>query len=172
MTAPQNTNYYKEKIPSGYKAGRISNFSPEQQELFKTLFSHLGPDSYLSKLASGDEATFNQVEAPALKQFAGLQGQMASRFSGMGLGGARNSSGFQNTASQASSDFAMNLQAQRQQLQQQAIRDLMGMSNQLLGQRPMETTLTEKQTPWWQNAAIGFAGGLGQGVGKGMTGGF
>ena len=53
------------------------------------------------------------MEAPALKQFSGLQGNLASRFSGMGSG-ARRSSGFQNTSNQAASDFAQQLQANKQ----------------------------------------------------------
>jgi hypothetical protein len=30
-------------------------------ELWKSLFPHLGPDSMTSKLAAGDEDTFNQI---------------------------------------------------------------------------------------------------------------
>ena len=144
--------------PRGYE--QVQNFTPEQMDLFKQLFSNVGPDSFLSKLAGGDEGTFNQIEAPALRQFNGLQGNLASRFSGMGGLGARHSSGFQNTANQAASDFAGQLQGQRQSLQQQALSDLMGYSNQLLGQQP--NSLIEKQKPFWQQLLTSLGGGVGQ----------
>lgn len=137
------------KIPKGYQVGRMQQFTPEQLSLFQSLFGHVSPDSYLSRLASGDQSLFEEMEEPALRQFSGIQGNLASRFSGMGLG-ARRSSGFQNTMTQASSDFAQDLQAKRQALQRQAIGDLFNMSNSLLNQRPYEQFLTEKKKPFWQ----------------------
>jgi len=153
---------FKEKIPSGYKAGGLQQFDPQQMELYRSLFSQLGPDSFLSKLAGGDQSTMEQMEAPAMRQFQGLQGQLASRFSGMGTG-ARRSSGFQNTMNQASSDFAQDLQAKRLGLRSQALQELMGMSNNLLGQRPYERFLTEKQNKnsGWGGAIGAALGGLG-----------
>jgi hypothetical protein len=150
------------KVPSGYKSGRLQNFTPEMMELFKSLFGHVGEGSYLSRLAGGDESLFEEMEAPALRQFSGLQGNLASRFSGMGMG-ARRSSGFQNTSNQAASDFAQDLQSKRQGLQQQAIRDLMGLSGSLLGQRPYEQFLTPKSS--WLDS-LGGLGGLLGGIGK------
>jgi hypothetical protein len=157
------------KTPKGYE--KFQQFSPEQMELFKSLFGHLMPDSFLSKLAGGDEETFNQIEGPALKQFSGLQGNLASRFSGNMGGGngqgalsSRNSSGFQNTSNQAASDFASQLQSQRQGLQSQAIRDLLGMGNQLLGQQSFG--YTPKQKSGWQDFLSSLGGGLGQGLGS------
>lgn len=141
---------------AGYKQGRMQNFTPEQMQLFQQMFSQVGPDSYLSRLAGGDQSMFAEMEAPALKQFSGMQGNLASRFSGMGQG-ARRSSGFQNTANAAASDFAGQLQGNRMNLQQQAIKDLMSLSSDLLGQKPYENFLYEKKKPWWQNA---LAGGL------------
>lgn len=151
-------------IPKGYERGQLQQFTPEQMQLFKQMFGNLGPDSFLAKLAGGDQSMFEQLEAPAMRQFQGLQGQLASRFSGMGTG-ARNSSGFQNTANQATSDFAQQLQSQRMGLQNQAIRDLMGMSNQLLGQRPTEQFLAPKKKPWWQELLGSLGGGVSQGLG-------
>lgn len=149
------------KIPSGYKVGQLQQFTPEQMQLFQQLFSHVGPDSYLSRLASGDQSFFNEIEAPAHRQFQGAQGQLASRFSGMGMGGRR-SSGFQNEATAGASNFAEQLQSQRQGLQRQAIMDLMGMSNTLLGQRPYESFLYEKpQKGGWGGALGAGLGGLG-----------
>lgn len=148
------------RAPSGYKKGQIQNFTPEQMELFRSLFGQLKPGSYLSKLAGGDESLFEEMEAPALRQFSELQGGLASRFSGMGMG-ARRSSGFQNTTNQAASDFAQNLQSRRQELQQQAIRDLMEMGTSLLSQRPYEQFLVPKQS-----SSGGGLGGLFGGLGK------
>jgi hypothetical protein len=131
------------KIPKGYSAGRIQQFTPEMMQLFNSLFSHVGPESYLSRLAGGDEEIFKQIEGPAMRQFSGQLGNLASRFSGMGQG-ARHSSGFQNTATSAASDFAQDLQSKRQGLTRQALMDLMSSSQMLLGQRPYENFLTKK----------------------------
>lgn len=150
-------------IPKGMQMGQVQQFTPEQMNLFQQLFSQVSPGSYLSKLAGGDQEAFNQLEAPALRQFQGLQGQLASRFSGAGMGG-RSSSGFQNTMNQASSDFAQQLQSQRMGIQRQAMQDLMGMSNQLLGQRPYEQFVTEKPKPWWQEMLAGLAPGIASGA--------
>jgi hypothetical protein len=147
------------KTPSGYKSGQFAQFTPEQMQLFQQLFSNVSPESFTSRLAGGDESIFNEIEAPALRQFSGLQGNLASRFSGMGTG-ARRSSGFQNAAGQQASDFALQLQSQRQGLQRQAIMDLMGLSENLLSQRPYEQFLVPKQ-----KKSSGFGGAIGAGLG-------
>ncbi len=132
------------KTPSGYRSGQMAQFTPEQMQLFQQSFGQVSPESYTSRLAGGDQALFDEMEAPAMKQFSGLQGNIASRFSGQGMGGRR-SSGFQNTMSSASQDFASQLQSQRQGLQRQAIQDLRGMTSDLLGQRPYEQYLVQKR---------------------------
>jgi len=154
------------RTPKGYSQGRMQNFTPEQMQLFQSMFSDVGPDSYLSRLAGGDQSTFEQMEAPAMRQFSGLQGQLASRFSGMGTG-ARKSSGFQNTANQATSDFAQQLQSRRQDLQRQAMQDLRGMRGDLLGQRPYENFLTEDKPGFLQSILGSIGSGIGQGIGTG-----
>ena len=156
-------------IPKGYEYGQIQQFTPEMMQLFQSLFGHLGEGSYLSRLAGGDEELFNQIERPAQQQFSGLQGNLASRFSGMGLG-ARHSSGFQNTANSAASDFASQLQSQRQGLQREALQSLFGMSNQLLGQRPYDQFITEKP-PSWLESLLGGVGALGGQFGGSLLGG-
>jgi hypothetical protein len=166
-----NAGMAGEIIPKGYQKGRLSQFNPQQTKLFQTLFGLVGPDSQTGQLAGGDEEAFQQMEAPAYRDFNSLQGNIASRFSGMGLGG-RHSSGFQNTATAAGSNFAQDLQSRRSELQRQAIKDLMGMSSELLGQRPYEDFLVEKpqkQSFWGDifgkaasavpSAAMGFLGG-------------
>ncbi len=139
-----STGRQKDIIPKGYKKAQIGQYTPEQMELFKNQFQNVGPESYLSRLAGGDEELYNEMEAPALRQFGQLQGQLASRFSGAGGLGARRSSGFQQAANQQGSDFAQQLQSQRQSLQRNALNDLMSFSNQLLQQRPYETSLAAK----------------------------
>ena len=150
------------KIPAGYKQGQMQQFTPEQMKLFQSLFGMIGPDSYLSKLAGGDESLFAEMEAPAMRQFGEFQGDLASRFSGMGMG-SRKGSGFANAMTQGASDFASDLQAKRQELQRQAIMDLMGISQNLLSQKPYEKFLIEKQkkkSPWGSMIGAGL-GGLG-----------
>jgi hypothetical protein len=161
-----STGAMKEKIPKGYSKGSIQQFTPEQMQLFQQGFSQVSPDSYLSRLAGGDQSQFAEIEAPALRQFNAVQGNIASRFSNMGGLGARKSSGFQNTINSAASNFAQELQSNRQNLQRQAIMDLQGISNSLLNQRPFENTLVEKALPWWQQGLIAGAQGFGEGAGK------
>lgn len=158
---------YEGMKSGGMKVRQTPNFTPEQMRIFEQSQQNVSPDSYLARLAGGDESMFAEMEAPALKQFSGLQGNLASRFSGMGMG-ARHSSGFQNTMGAAASDFAQQLQSQRQNLQRQAIMDLSGLQNDLLNQRPYDTRLEERRpkqsffqkiAPWAGAAVGGLAGG-------------
>jgi len=159
------------KTPSGYSSGSMANFTPEQMQLFKSLFSQVGPGSYTSRLAGGDQSLFEEMERPALRQFGEMQGNLASRFSGMGMG-ARKSSGFANTMNSAASNFAQDLQSRRQELQRQAIQDLMGMSSNLLGQKPFENYLVPKEKPWWQELISSLGGSAVNAGVKGLMGGF
>lgn len=155
------------RAPTGYE--QFQKYTPEQMQLFQDMFSHVGPESYLSKLAGGDQDIFNQIEAPALQQFSGLQGNLASRFSGMGSG-ARRSSGFQNTSNQAATDFASQLQSQRQALRQNAISELMGLSGDLLNKEPFGHV--KKQKPWWEELLMTFGKELAGGAGRTLSGRF
>lgn len=154
-------------IPKGFRQGQMNQFTPQQHQLFSSLFGNVGQDSYLSKLAGGDPQAFQEMEAPALRQFQEMQGNTASRFAGMGTG-ALKSSGFKNTMNQASQDFASQLHSQRMDYRNQALRDLMEMSNQLLGQRPYEQFMVQnspKNPGFLKQIGMGLAGGLGQGLG-------
>src|SRR5574337_1377112 len=121
---------------TGYNA--LQTLDPMQRQIMQLLGSGsmqgLGSGlGHLSQLAGGGNENFwSQLEAPALRQFGALQGNIASRFSGMGTG-ARRSSGFQNTMTGASTDLAERLQSQRLGLQNQAIQQLLGLGNSLLG---------------------------------------
>jgi hypothetical protein len=146
------------QIPKGYRSGQIQNYTPEQMQLFQRMFGQVAPESYLSRLAGGDESLFEQMEAPSMRQFQGLQGQLASRFS-MGGGGpgalsARSGSGFQNAANQQTMDFAERLAANRQNLQMQAIRDMQGLSHQLLNENPYENVLIQKKPSFWKQLLL------------------
>lgn len=163
MTVPTTPS-----TPKGYNTGTLAQFTPEQLQLFHSLFSQVNPQSFLGKLAGGDQSQFAELEAPALRQFEQLQGQLASRFSGMGTG-ARRGSGFKNASNSYAVDLAERLQSQRMGLQQQAIRDLLGMSSQLLGQRPYEQFITEKPQSFWKGLAGNFASGAGQALGTAAT---
>jgi len=158
LRAPQPS--YKPRIP-GYET--MSTFSPEQKELFQRLFEQVGPESYLSRLAGGDQSQFAQMEAPALRQFGELAGGAASRFSGMGGLGARRSSGFQNYLGSAGSDLAERLQSQRMGLQRQALTDLLGISEALLSKQPY--AYMPKKRSFLEELGVGLAGGIGQGLG-------
>jgi hypothetical protein len=157
------------KSKGGLTPFSMQQFTPEQMDLFGGMFGYLQPGGFLDKLIKGDEGLFQELEAPALKQFAGVQGNMASRFSGMGSG-ARNSSGFQNTMNQASSDFAQELQSQRLGLRNQALRDLMGMGNSLLQQRPYDQFVSEKKPSFLKQMLLGLAGPAAQGALQGYMG--
>lgn len=119
----------------------------------------------LSGIASGDESTFQQLEAPAHRQFGQLQGQIASRFSGMGSGGRR-SSGHQNAQSGAATDFAERLQGQRLGLQQNAWEQLLGMGSHLFDSNLFESSLIPKKKSGWEKFGdilgnvSGTAGGI------------
>lgn len=145
-------------IPKGYKLGQIQQFSPEQMQLFQRMFSNVGTDSYLSKLAGGDESAFEQAEEPAWRAFGQAQGQLGSRFSQLAPGAmsAQRGSGFKNSAGQLSKDFASDLASRRQALQMGALDQITNMSNSLLGQRPTEQSLIQKQQPLWQQLLLGI----------------
>jgi hypothetical protein len=153
----------QEKIPKGYRKGVMQQFTPEQMQLFQQLFSHLSPDGYLSKLAGGDESMFEQMEAPAMRQFSELQGQLGSRFSGMGMGASKGS-GFQNSMNAATSNFVQDLHSKRQEMQRQALMDLMGLGNQLMSQKPYEQMLSpkSKKSSFWEQLLGGVSGASSQ----------
>lgn len=161
---------YAYKAPRGFSRGYLQQFSPEQMKLFQQLFSNVSPDSFLGKIAGGDEAAFEQMEQPAWRDFARSQGQIASRFSGMGMG-AQKSSGFRNTMGQLGADFAQDLQARRMQYRQQAIKDLMGLSSELLGQRPYEQFMAQKGPSNFEKF-LNYAAPMAQAGVRGLSGGF
>lgn len=143
-------------IPKGYQQGQLSQFTPEQTNLFQHLFSHAGPESFLGKLAGGDQSQFEQLEAPALRQFNQFQSDTANRFSQQAPGAmsSQGGSGFRNALNQGASDFAQNLHSRRLDLQRQSISDLLRISESLLGQRPYDKFLMRKKIPFWKQLLL------------------
>jgi hypothetical protein len=131
----------------------------------------------LNGIASGDQSYFDQLEAPAKRQFGELQSGIASRFSGMGSG-ARRSSGHANAQSGAATDFAERLQSQRIGMQQKAWEQLLGMGTHLFDQNLFETSLIPKKKSGWESffEGLGNVGGTvtglagGHGLGKKIFG--
>lgn len=115
-------------------------------------------------MASGDLGAFAPQEELAKRQFQEFEGDLSSRFSGAGMG-ARKSSGFHNLATQGAQDFALQLSAQRQQLQRQALMDLFGLSESLLGQKPYEQFLVPKKKSFWEELLGGLSSGIGSAAG-------
>ena len=153
---------------TGYKQISSPTMNPQQLQLTQMLHGLLGQQGggfqkglgQLAGMAGGDQSQFAQMEAPALRQFGQLQGNLASRFSGMGSG-ARNSSGFQNTMGEAGVDLAERLAGKRMDYQQQALQQLLGLSESLLGRPTFQSGFLEKQKPMWQQLLVSGAGGLG-----------
>ena len=180
MSAPTGAMQSPGNI-SGYKQRSMSNFTPEMMNLFQMLLGGAGQGlggkggglEWLSKLASGDQSMFSQLEAPAMRQFQGQLGQIGSQFGDIG---AMGSSAFQNATSGAAADFSEKLQSQRVGLQQGAIERLLGLSQNLMQQRPYENFLEPKSD--WKGmlgkilggaaGAFGgpFAGAVGGGLGE------
>lgn len=154
---------------AGYDVASLNKMSPEQQDLFSQLMggSMSGIESGLQNLtglARGDQSQFEQLEAPAMRQFGALQGNIASRFSGMGSG-ARRSSGFGLAQNSAAQEFAEKLQSQRMSYQQQAIKELLGLGKDLLGRDTQDNFLMEPEVPGWRKLVGGALPFVGAGVG-------
>lgn len=156
---------------TGYKQVSLGTLNPEQQGLFSQLMGGLQPGlgeglSQLGKMAAGDQSQFQQMEAPAMRQFAGLQGSLASKFSGMGSGGRR-SSGFQNTMGEAGAGLAESLASRRMDFQRDAIQQLLGLSKDLLSRDTFDTFLMPQQNkiPLWRKLLAGGSSALGGGAG-------
>lgn len=161
---------------TGYRQVTSPTRSPEQMDLFRQLLSGSGGNiqSILQQLqglsGGGDEDYWQQLEAPAMRQFGKLQGDVASRFSGMGTG-ARKSSGFQNALAGASTDLSERLQAQRLGLQGQARNQLLDLYGSLLGQNMFQTNFVPNQqkSPSFLKQILGsLAPNLGKELGGGI----
>lgn len=124
-----------QETPEGYDIFAVNQYTPQQQKLFKHNYNYLKSGSYLDRLARGEESAYGETEGVAKNQFGGMQSGLGSRFGGGMTSGE--------SGNQASKDFLMNLRAGRHGMRQQAIMDLMGLSNKFLQQRPQERGLAE-----------------------------
>ncbi len=143
---------------SGYKTQQLPTMTPQMMQLFQSLLGGSGGGanaglSHLSGLASGNQSSFEEQEAPAYAAFNKSLGQIGSKFSQFG---AQDSSAFQNAVSGAGGQLAQNLQGQRSDIRNNAIKDLLGFSNQLLGKQPFENFLQK------EDEGFDFGGLLGQ----------
>lgn len=158
-------------IPEGTEIGQLRQFTPLQMEIFKRYADLLSPDSYIGRLARGDEEAFQEAEYPAYQEFGKLQSSIGNRFAGVNQGelSSRRSSGFYNSQTGAASDFAKQLQSRRQALQRQAILDMGDISKSLLSERPYDRFLVNKQDEEPSFGRKILAGGLAAG-GAGLGG--
>lgn len=126
----------------------------------------MGSIGQWNKLAGGgDQQTWDQLEAPAMRQFGALQGNISSRFSGAGSG-ARSSSGFQNTMGGAAGDLSAQLQSQRLGLQQGAQDRLMQLYQSLMRTNEFENVLAPKKMSFLKQMLLSLAGGTSQAAGS------
>lgn len=152
------------------------NKNPGQMDLLQQLMggSKQGVSQGLEHLTNlaggGNEEFWNKQEAPAYRALSAIQGNTASRFSGMGSG-SRNSSGFQNVMGEQGRTLAESLGANRSQMQQSAIQQLMELSQMLLGQNTHENFLMPKKKSLWEQLLGAGAQGVGSGLG-GLGAGF
>lgn len=126
-------------------------------------------DQWNQLAGGGNEDMWSKLEAPAMRQFGALQGNLASRFSGgMGAGGSgmRKSSGFRNTMNEAGMDLAERLQGQRMGLQQGAQDRLMSLFQQIMGHNEFENVLAPKSIPFWKQLILSGMQGGSQAVGN------
>lgn len=152
---------------------RVSTLTPEQQSLQQQLQrglqggqSNIPGMGYLQQLMSDDPAAFAAYEAPLMRQFnQEIVPGIAERFTGMGMG-SRNSGAFQQQVAGAAGRLSENLGAQRANLRQGAMQQLMGMYGQA-----MQPSFQNIGQP---NYGIipGLLGGMGAGAGYGLSNAF
>ena len=130
---------------------------------------------FLSSLFN-DQDFFNRFEAPAFRQFnEEIAPGIANRFASMGSGGSLGSTGFRNQIAREGGNLATNLAAQRGNMQQQAVPQLLGYSQQpfsnllSLYQHALQPTQNVYQQPsagFFGPIAASLAGGAATGLGN------
>jgi len=155
---------------TGYRAINIPTKSGEQSRAFSEALAALQPYlggavGSMGRMASGQPEQFEQMEAPAMRQYQQLLGNIGARYSGMGMG-AQKSSAFQNEMSSAASDLAERLQSQRLSMQQSAQEQLMNLFKSLMGEDLFDTQLMPKKSSFYKQFGLGMAPGMGQALGS------
>lgn len=157
-------------VPEGYEQYSLPTMGGGQQDIYNLLstqFKGGAGDVYqrLFGLAQGDQGQFAQMEAPALRQFQQqIAPQIAQRYAGSGIGA---SSGMQNALASAGGNLAENLQANRMNLMQQSIRDVLGLGEHLLGTQTQQYGLVKKDNPL--NQLMQLLGVVGSGAASGLA---
>lgn len=180
-SGPMGGNY-NFKTPKGYSSYSQQTMDPQALQFRNQLMGAVQPGAikgadFLSRMAGGDQSMFEEMEAPAWNDYEQGMGAMGTRFSNMGMG-AQNSSGFKQAMGGMAGQFAQNLHSQRMSFQQQAIKDLMGMSGELMGMKTMDSGLVKKPPSGWEqflsmiSGMSGQAGGIAGGMGMGKLFGF
>jgi hypothetical protein len=155
-----------------YQQIQVPTKDPRAMELYQQVAQALGPHlgnavQGIGQLAGGGTPEqWQQLEAPALRQYQQLVGGIGARYSGLGSGGAQKSSAFQNELSGSAADLAERLQGQRMGLQQNALQQLLGLYQNLIGTDTFENVFLPKQKPWWQEFASAIAPGIGMAGGN------
>lgn len=150
--------------PKGYNQYSLPTMGGGQEDLYnmvKGQFSSGFGDVFQNMLgmAQGKPEAFAPQEKQAMNFFnQQLAPGIAQRYAGSGIG---SSSGMQNALAGAAGNLTTSLQAQRQQMMQQSIHDVLGLGNTLLGMPTQQFGLT--MNPWYQ-----FMQNLGHGVGEGL----
>ncbi len=108
-----------------------------------------------------DQDFFNKFEAPALRQFEEMGGELGNRFAAQGSGGSTGSTGFRNQLAREGQNLSTNLAAQRGQMQQNAVPQMLGYA-----QQPVSNWMTQMQQALqptqntYQGPSTGMFGGL------------
>jgi hypothetical protein len=147
---------------SGYRVKQIPTMGPQQKGLYDELYGSIRPAlgpaaNQLSQIASGSPEAFQQLEAPAFRQFREqllpqLAQQQTTRH------GRGRSSGYLNRLEGATSNFAQDLQAQRMGLQQNAMSQLFGMGQNLMNTQTQQPFLQQKTSSRLLEALGGLFG--------------
>lgn len=158
------------KPPKGYSQYSLPTMGGGQKEIYDLLSSNLsgGIPNVLQQLlgqAQGKEGSFAPQEQQAMNFFnQQLAPQIAQRYAGSGIG---SSSGMQNSLAGAAGNITTNLAAQRQNLMQQSIRDILGIGEHLLGTQTQQYGLVKKDNPL--NQLMQLLGIVGSGAASGLT---
>ncbi len=129
---------------SDAKMKKFDQFSPEQSQFFKQLFSQLQglsgqgggfnqANNLLQDYLNPQSDVYKNFEAPYRQEFEQqtLPG-IANRYAGLNaMGGGLSSSGFGQALGAAGSQLQTNLASMKSQMQRQSINDILGQYNQM-----------------------------------------
>lgn len=129
----------------GYNVSQLGLLDPQQQQIFQSLAGSLGGGlgpllGMLQEQAMGRGQAFEPGEQAATKFF---REQVTPRIAEQqtAMGGAR-TSGMLNRLQEAGTGLAEQLAMNRQQLQQQAMQNLLGLSQNILGTKTQQQFFT------------------------------